>query len=137
MGFVAVPSRLADLELAFLDFCGINVGLKMCRSRRAVVDGGLRRNRRRGRLLGCVFDLSWASLPRTGFTAVTDPEARLGGVGSVGADVSSGLERNGQPIGANDMLIAAHALVLDLTVVTDNEREFLQVDDLRVENWLR
>jgi tRNA(fMet)-specific endonuclease VapC len=51
--------------------------------------------------------------------------------------IRAGLERNGQPIGANDMLIAAHALALDLTVVTDNEREFLRVDDLRVENWLR
>lgn len=47
------------------------------------------------------------------------------------------LERTGQPIGANDLLIAAHALALNLTLVTDNEREFLRVDNLRVENWLR
>ena len=47
------------------------------------------------------------------------------------------LERTGQPIGANDLLIAAHALPLGLTVVTDNEREFSRVDGLRVENWLR
>lgn len=47
------------------------------------------------------------------------------------------LERTGQPIGANDLLIAAHALALDLTVVTDNVREFLRIDHLRVENWLR
>jgi tRNA(fMet)-specific endonuclease VapC len=47
------------------------------------------------------------------------------------------LEQIGQPIGANDLLIAAHALSLDLTLVTDNEREFLRIDDLRVENWLR
>jgi tRNA(fMet)-specific endonuclease VapC len=51
--------------------------------------------------------------------------------------IRAGLERNGQPIGANDMLIAAHALAMDLTVVTDNEREFSRIDDLRVENWLR
>ena len=38
---------------------------------------------------------------------------------------------------ANDLLIAAQALALDLAVVTDNEREFLRIDDLRVENWLR
>ena len=50
--------------------------------------------------------------------------------------IRAGLEI-GQPIGANDLLIAAHALALDLTVVTDNEREFLRIDDLRVENWLR
>ena len=47
------------------------------------------------------------------------------------------LEQIGQPIGANDLLIAAHALSSDLTLVTDNEREFLRIDDLRVENWLR
>jgi tRNA(fMet)-specific endonuclease VapC len=51
--------------------------------------------------------------------------------------IRASLEKKGQPIGANDLLIAAHALALGLTVVTDNEREFLRVDDLRVENWLR
>jgi tRNA(fMet)-specific endonuclease VapC len=47
------------------------------------------------------------------------------------------LEQNGQPIGANDLLIAAQALALGFIVVTDNEREFSRVDDLRIENWLR
>lgn len=47
------------------------------------------------------------------------------------------VERAGTPIGANDMLIAAHALALDATLVTDNEREFARVRNLRVENWLR
>ena len=47
------------------------------------------------------------------------------------------LEKKGQPIGANDLLIAAHAVTLDLTIVTDNDREFSRIDDLRVENWLR
>ncbi len=51
--------------------------------------------------------------------------------------IRANLERTGQPIGAHDLLIAAHALALDLTVVTDNEREFSRIDDLRVENWLR
>jgi tRNA(fMet)-specific endonuclease VapC len=51
--------------------------------------------------------------------------------------IRAGLERIGQPIGANDLLIAAHALALDLTVVTDNEHEFSRIDGLRVENWLR
>ena len=46
------------------------------------------------------------------------------------------LERAGTPIGGNDMLIAAHALALDLTVVTANEREFSRVPGLAVENWL-
>jgi tRNA(fMet)-specific endonuclease VapC len=51
--------------------------------------------------------------------------------------IRAGLERTGQPTGANDLLIAAHALALGLTLVTDNEREFLRIHALRVENWLR
>lgn len=47
------------------------------------------------------------------------------------------LERAGTPISANDMLIAAHALALDATLVTDNEREFGRIAGLAVENWLR
>jgi tRNA(fMet)-specific endonuclease VapC len=47
------------------------------------------------------------------------------------------LERAGQSIGANDLLIAAHALALGHTVVTDNKREFSRIDNLHVENWLR
>ena len=38
---------------------------------------------------------------------------------------------------ANDLLIAAHALALGHTIVTDNEREFSRVPDLRIDNWLR
>lgn len=51
--------------------------------------------------------------------------------------IRADLERNGRPIGANDLLIAAHALTLNLTLVTDNEREFSRIDNLRIENWLR
>ena len=47
------------------------------------------------------------------------------------------LERAGQPIGANDLLIAAHTLTLGHALVTANEREFARIDDLRRENWLR
>ena len=47
------------------------------------------------------------------------------------------LEQAGTPIGANDLLIAAHALALGYAVVTDNEKEFGRVKDLRCENWLR
>lgn len=52
------------------------------------------------------------------------------------ADLRTALERAGTPIGPLDMLIAAHALSLDLTLVTDNVREFSRVPNLRVENWL-
>ena len=47
------------------------------------------------------------------------------------------LEKQGTPIGPNDMLIAAHTLVLDCVVVTANEREFSRVPKLKVENWLQ
>ncbi|EQB31380.1 type II toxin-antitoxin system VapC family toxin [Sphingobium ummariense] len=47
------------------------------------------------------------------------------------------LERRGTPIGANDMLIAAHALTIRATLVTDNVREFERVDGLVIANWLR
>ncbi len=53
------------------------------------------------------------------------------------AELRARLERAGRPIGANDLLIAAHALALDLTLVTANEREFARVPFLRIENWLR
>ncbi len=58
------------------------------------------------------------------------------------ADASYGrlraeLERRGTPMGANDMLIAAHALAVDATLVTDNIREFERVDGLKLVNWLR
>ena len=46
------------------------------------------------------------------------------------------LEKAGKPIGANDLLIAAHALALDLVLVTANVREFRRVRGLQVENWL-
>jgi tRNA(fMet)-specific endonuclease VapC len=45
------------------------------------------------------------------------------------------LERSGQLIGREDLLIAAHALAVDLTLVTNNEQEFLRVPNLKVENW--
>lgn len=47
------------------------------------------------------------------------------------------LERRGQLIGPNGLLIAAQCLAHGLTLVTDNEREFARVDGLGLENWLR
>jgi tRNA(fMet)-specific endonuclease VapC len=58
------------------------------------------------------------------------------------ADVTYGLlrarlERAGTPIGGNDLLIAAQALTLGHTIVTDNEGEFARIAELPRENWLR
>ena len=50
-------------------------------------------------------------------------------------NVRSDLESKGMVIGGNDLLIAAHALSLNLTLVTNNEREFGRVKGLKIENW--
>lgn len=47
------------------------------------------------------------------------------------------LEAAGTPIGANDLLIAAQTLALDMVLVTNNEKEFGRVNGLTIENWLR
>ena len=50
-------------------------------------------------------------------------------------DVRSSLEKRGEVIGPYDLLIAAHALSLDRTLITNNEREFKRVEGLKVDNW--
>lgn len=50
--------------------------------------------------------------------------------------VRANLEAAGTPIGGNDLLIAAQALTLRMTVVTANVAEFSRVAGLRVENWI-
>ena len=56
---------------------------------------------------------------------------------AVYGELRARLERTGKPIGANDLLIAAQALALRHTVVTDNELEFSRIEHLSVEYWLR
>ncbi|WP_457679200.1 type II toxin-antitoxin system VapC family toxin [Thermovibrio sp.] len=51
--------------------------------------------------------------------------------------IRSELEGEGIVIGAYDLQIAAHARALSAVLVTNNEREFLRVKGLRVENWLK
>lgn len=52
------------------------------------------------------------------------------------ADIRAVLERNGQPIGGYDLLIAGHARSRGLTVITGNLTEFGRVEGLRCEDWL-
>jgi tRNA(fMet)-specific endonuclease VapC len=52
------------------------------------------------------------------------------------ADIRATLERQGQPIGGYDLLIAGHARSRGLTVVTGNLAEFSRIDGLRCEDWL-
>jgi tRNA(fMet)-specific endonuclease VapC len=56
-------------------------------------------------------------------------------VTAVYGNLRAHLEKSGAPIGALDTLIAAHALALELTLVTNNQREFERVPDLQIENW--
>jgi tRNA(fMet)-specific endonuclease VapC len=51
------------------------------------------------------------------------------------AQIRQHLERKGQIIGANDLWIAAHALAANLTLVTNNTREFARIPGLKLENW--
>jgi len=50
-------------------------------------------------------------------------------------DLRAALERRGEPIGALDTMIAAHAMASNTILVTNNTREFARVAGLRLENW--
>jgi tRNA(fMet)-specific endonuclease VapC len=52
------------------------------------------------------------------------------------AKIRAELELAGQPIGPNDTWIAAHAISLGATLVTNNVREFKRIKGLKVENWV-
>jgi tRNA(fMet)-specific endonuclease VapC len=51
-------------------------------------------------------------------------------------EIRAGLQKQGTPIGNNDLWIAAHARAEGLILVTNNVREFERVPDLKVENWV-
>jgi tRNA(fMet)-specific endonuclease VapC len=50
--------------------------------------------------------------------------------------IRTALESKGQTIGPLDMLIAAHALSLDLTIISNNIKEFSRIPNLKSENWV-
>ena len=49
--------------------------------------------------------------------------------------IRASLDSKGTPIGNNDLWIAAHAKAADLTIVTNNEREFQRIPGLKIQNW--
>ena len=55
---------------------------------------------------------------------------------SIYGDIRLQLEKSGEPIGPLDLLIAAQALSRDLVLITNNEKEFKRVNNLKVENWV-
>jgi tRNA(fMet)-specific endonuclease VapC len=67
----------------------------------------------------------------------TLPVVPLGpGVAEIYADVRHKLGQSGQLLGANDCLIAAHALEQDCILVTSSLREFRRVPNLKLESWV-
>lgn len=52
------------------------------------------------------------------------------------AEIRLHLDRTGRPIGPNDLLIAAHALALDLALISDNVEEFARIPGITLDNWL-
>jgi tRNA(fMet)-specific endonuclease VapC len=56
---------------------------------------------------------------------------------SVAGEVRAALEKLGTPIGPFDTQIAAHALFLDLILVTNNEQEFNRIPGLKIDNWTK
>jgi tRNA(fMet)-specific endonuclease VapC len=58
------------------------------------------------------------------------------GAASHYAQIRAMLQKSGKLIGPYDMLIGAHARAEDVILVTNNEREFRRIPDLRVENWV-
>jgi tRNA(fMet)-specific endonuclease VapC len=91
-------------------------------------------------------ELRYGAAKKASPRLITQLEAVLGALDvlpfEAPADTTYGLlrtqlEQAGQPIGGNDLLIAAQVLALGYTIVTDNEREFARIPDLLRENWLR
>jgi tRNA(fMet)-specific endonuclease VapC len=52
-------------------------------------------------------------------------------------DLRAYLEKQGKPIGSLDMLIAAHALSIACTLITNNEKEFIRIPNLNTDNWVK
>ena len=52
-------------------------------------------------------------------------------------DIRYQLEKRGEPIGSLDLLIAAHAMSGNFVLITNNEKEFKRVKNLKIENWAK
>jgi tRNA(fMet)-specific endonuclease VapC len=89
------------------------------------------------------YGVSKSSKPEQNFMALTQFVAPLeilpfgGEASQFYGDLRAYLEKQGTPIGSLDMLIAAHALSLASTLVTNNEKEFNRVPNLNIENWVK
>ena len=52
-------------------------------------------------------------------------------------EIRTFLEKKGQIIGAMDLLIGSHGKAFNLTVVTNNQKEFKRIPGLKIENWVK
>lgn len=88
------------------------------------------------------YGVSKSSKPEQNLMALTQFAAPLeimsfgGEAAQCYGDLRAHLEIQGTPIGSLDMLIAAHAISLSITLVTNNEKEFNRVPNLKIENWV-
>jgi len=87
---------------------------------------GAEKSQRRERVLANIETLK-AAIPLANL-----PESAGEHYGQIKAE----LQKNGQIIGNNDLWLAAHARSEGWVLVTNNEREFVRVPDLQVENWV-
>ena len=91
-------------------------------------------------------ELCYGATKKASPRLIAQVEAVLGAIDTLPFDspadeiygsIRTQLELAGTPIGGNDLVIAAQVMALDLTLVTDNDKEFSRIGGLRVENWLR
>jgi tRNA(fMet)-specific endonuclease VapC len=59
------------------------------------------------------------------------------GSSEVYGKIRSDLEKKGRPIGSMDLLIAAQAISLNITLVTNNTKEFDRISGIKIENWVK
>jgi tRNA(fMet)-specific endonuclease VapC len=86
---------------------------------------GAQKSQQRKQVLATLEKLSLA-IPVLAMTADTSQHY---------GEIRAHLQKQGTPIGNNDLWIAAHARAEGLILVTNNVREFERVPDLKVENW--
>ncbi|WP_437895845.1 type II toxin-antitoxin system VapC family toxin [Sorangium sp. So ce124] len=115
-GFGGVPTRLLEHRPS-----------EICMSAITLAELRYGADHRRSRKLHGLIDAFAAAV-----TVVPVDE----GVAARFGAVASALVRQGTPIGSFDALIAAHALVLDVTLVTNNAKHFSRVHGLRMDNWV-
>lgn len=88
------------------------------------------------------FGVEKRPVPAKGFATLQEISAFIPilplpvSAGPIYGSIRASLEARGEMIGSNDFWIAAHAKALDLTLVTNNEREFRRVSGLTIENWI-